>query len=283
MRLLRVGERGREVPAVLGSSGEALRLPSYLGDVNGDFLARGGVEEVRRLLDAGELNDVVESGTRLGAPIAKPEKVVCIGLNYRDHALETGNPLPTEPIVFMKAPNCVVGPDDDILVPPGSKKTDWEVELGVVIGSRARYLESPEAAKEHIAGYCLSHDVSEREFQMERGGQWVKGKSFETFNPLGPWLVTADEVADPQALGLRLSVNGVVRQDGNTSDMIFGVYYLVWYVSQFMVLEPGDLINTGTPKGVSMGHDDVPFLRGGDVVELAIENLGTQRSALVQA
>lgn len=283
MKLLRVGERGREVPAVLGSAGEVLLLPPYLGDVNGDFLARGGVEEVRRLLADGELTRIAAPGSRLGSPIAKPEKVVCIGLNYRDHALETGNPLPSEPIVFMKAPNCVVGPDDDIMVPPGSVKTDWEVELGVVIGKRARYLESPDAASGVIAGYCLSHDVSEREFQMERGGQWVKGKSFETFNPLGPWLVTADEVADPQALGLRLSVNGVTRQDGNTSDMIFGVHFLVWYLSQFMVLEPGDLVNTGTPKGVSQGHDDVAFLRGGDVVELAIDGLGTQRNTLVQA
>jgi 2-keto-4-pentenoate hydratase/2-oxohepta-3-ene-1,7-dioic acid hydratase in catechol pathway len=209
--------------------------------------------------------------------------VICIGLNYRDHADETGSTLPEEPIVFMKAPNCVIGPNDQILVPRGSTKTDWEIELGVVIGKQSRYLDSPDEAREVIAGYCLSHDVSEREFQLERGGQWDKGKCCETFNPLGPWLVTADEIDDPQNLGLRLSVNGVARQDGSTSDMLFDVNYIVWYLSQFMVLEPGDLINTGTPAGVSLGHDDVPFLGEGDVVELFIDGLGSQRSVIGQA
>jgi len=183
----------------------------------------------------------------------------------------------------MKDPSCVVGPTDDILIPRGSLKTDWEVELGVVIGSTARYLDTPADAARVIGGYCLSHDVSEREFQLERGGQWDKGKCCETFNPLGPWLVTPDEVPDPQALDLRLSVNGVARQQGSTTDMIFPVDHLVWYISQFMVLEPGDLINTGTPAGVSLGHDDVPYLRAGDVVELSITSLGSQRSALVSA
>jgi 2-keto-4-pentenoate hydratase/2-oxohepta-3-ene-1,7-dioic acid hydratase in catechol pathway len=220
---------------------------------------------------------------RFGSPISKPEKIICIGLNYRDHARETGSAIPAEPIVFMKAPNCVVGPNDEILVPRGSTQTDWEVELGVVIGSRARYLTSPDESRDVIAGYCLSHDVSEREYQLERGGQWDKGKSCETFNPLGPWLVTADEITNPQSLDLRLSVNGVSRQDGSTSDMIFDVNYLVWYLSQFMVLEPGDLINTGTPAGVSLGHDDVPFLSKGDVVELFIDGLGYQRSMMGQA
>jgi 2-keto-4-pentenoate hydratase/2-oxohepta-3-ene-1,7-dioic acid hydratase in catechol pathway len=183
----------------------------------------------------------------------------------------------------MKAPNCVVGPNDQILVPRGSLKTDWEVELGVVIGARARYLDSVVDAAEVIAGYCVSHDVSEREYQLERGGQWDKGKSCETFNPLGPWLVTPDDVPTPQALELHLSVNGVTRQDGTTSDMIFDVPYIVWYLSQFMVLEPGDLINTGTPKGVSLGHDDVPYLRAGDIVEVSIDGLGAQRGVLGQA
>jgi 2-keto-4-pentenoate hydratase/2-oxohepta-3-ene-1,7-dioic acid hydratase in catechol pathway len=183
----------------------------------------------------------------------------------------------------MKSPNCIVGPNDDVLVPRGSNKTDWEVELGVVIGAKARYLESPDDATSVIASYCLSHDVSEREFQLERGGQWDKGKSCETFNPLGPWLVTADEVPRPQNLSLHLSVNGVYRQNGSTSEMIFDVKYLVWYLTQFMVLEPGDLINTGTPPGVSLGHDDVPYLRAGDVVELSISSLGAQRSAIGQA
>jgi 2-keto-4-pentenoate hydratase/2-oxohepta-3-ene-1,7-dioic acid hydratase in catechol pathway len=283
MRLVRVGEPGSERAAVLGADGSIRRLPSSLGDIAAGFWTDGRADATRRLLDADELNEVIEGPVRYGPPIAKPEKVVCIGLNYRDHAKESGAAIPTEPIVFMKAPNCVVGPNDEVLVPRGSVKTDWEVELGVVIGARARYLDSPAAAASVIAGYCVSHDVSEREFQLERGGQWDKGKCCETFNPLGPWLVTADEVANPQALGLRLSVNGVSRQNGTTAEMVFGVHYLVWYLSQFMVLEPGDLINTGTPAGVSLGHDDVPFLKVGDVVELEIDGLGAQRSPIGQA
>jgi 2-keto-4-pentenoate hydratase/2-oxohepta-3-ene-1,7-dioic acid hydratase in catechol pathway len=249
MRLVRVGEPGSERAAVLGADGSIRRLPSSLGDIDAGFWTDGRADATRRLLDADELNEVIEGPVRYGPPIAKPEKVVCIGLNYRDHAKESGAAIPTEPIVFMKAPNCVVGPNDEVLVPRGSVKTD----------------------------------VSEREFQLERGGQWDKGKCCETFNPLGPWLVTADEVANPQALGLRLSVNGVSRQNGTTAEMVFGVHYLVWYLSQFMVLEPGDLINTGTPAGVSLGHDDVPFLKVGDVVELEIDGLGAQRSPIGQA
>jgi 2-keto-4-pentenoate hydratase/2-oxohepta-3-ene-1,7-dioic acid hydratase in catechol pathway len=283
MKLVRVGESGRERAAVLGAGGEILRLPDELGDIDASFWERGGLDEVRRLLDANALQEIVSETVRFGPPIAKPEKIICIGLNYRDHARETGSPIPDEPIIFMKAPNCVVGPYDEVLVPRGSKKTDWEIELGVVIGKQARYLRSPDDAAAVIAGYCVSHDVSEREFQLERGGQWDKGKSCETFNPLGPWLVSSDEIDDPQGLRLRLSVNGIERQNGTTSDMIFNVNYVVWYLSQFMVLEPGDLINTGTPAGVSLGHDDVPFLGSGDVTELSIDGLGVQRSLIGQA
>lgn len=220
----------------------------------------------------------VVGGARISAPVAKPEKILCIGLNYGDHAEETGQPVPAEPIVFMKAPNCLIGPYDDFLIPRNSVKTDWEVALAVVIGSRARYPGSPDDAASVILGYAISNDLSEREFQLERGGQWDKGKRCETFNPMGPWLATADEVADAQALRLWLSVNGVTRQDGTTKNMIFGVDHIVWYLSQFMVLEPGDIINTGTPAGVSLGHDDVPFLVRGDVVELEAEGLGRQVS-----
>jgi len=283
MRLVRIGESGRERAAVLGADGEVLRLPDTIGDFNASFFARGAADEVRRLRDSGTLIPIEGEPPRLGPPIAKPEKIIGIGVNYRDHANETGAAIPTEPIIFMKAPNSLVGPNDEILIPRRSTKTDWEVELGVVIGQRARYLESPDDARSVIAGYCLSNDVSEREFQLERGGLWDKGKSAETFNPLGPWLVTANDVPDPQNLRLRLSVNGVERQNGTTADMIFGVYHLVWYISQFMVLEPGDLVNTGTPAGVSNGHDDVPFLRAGDVLELAIDGLGAQRNVLGQA
>jgi 2-keto-4-pentenoate hydratase/2-oxohepta-3-ene-1,7-dioic acid hydratase in catechol pathway len=283
MRLVRVGKAGQERAAVLGAQDEILALPDSFGDIDADFWRSGRLEELRHLLESGGLGERIEGPVRYGPPITKPEKVLCIGLNYRDHAKETGSPVPEEPIIFMKAPNCVIGPNDEILVPRKSLKTDWEVELGVVIGKRTRYLESPSDARAVIAGYCLSHDVSEREFQIERGGQWDKGKSCETFNPLGPWLVTPDEIDDPQNLGLHLSVNGVVRQNGTTRDMIFGVEHIVWYLSQFMVLEPGDLINTGTPAGVSMGHDDVPYLRAGDVTELSIDGLGAQRNVLGQA
>lgn len=283
MKLLRIGEPGHERAALEGANGTLLALPTEWGDIDASFWRQGRLDDVRRMLQAGELTEVLDDTGRRGAPIARPGKVVCIGLNYRDHAKETGAAIPAEPIIFMKAPNCVVGPYDDVKVPRGSVKTDWEVELGVVIGAEARYLDSPDDAPAVIAGYCLSDDVSEREFQVERGGQWVKGKSCETFNPLGPWLLTADEVTDPQDLAMHLSVNGVTRQDGSTNDMIFGVHHLIWYISQFMVLEPGDLVNTGTPAGVSMGHDDVAFLTEGDVLELSITGLGTQRNSLVQA
>jgi 2-keto-4-pentenoate hydratase/2-oxohepta-3-ene-1,7-dioic acid hydratase in catechol pathway len=221
---------------------------------------------------------------RVGAPLGRIGKIVCIGLNYHDHATETGAKIPAEPILFMKAPDTVVGPDDTVLVPRGSEKTDWEVELAVVIGRTARYLESEEAALAAVAGYAIAHDVSERAFQIERGGQWDKGKNCETFNPLGPWLVTADEVPDPQALGLRLWVNGELKQNGTTAEQIFPVAEVVRYLSQFMTLYPGDVINTGTPAGVAMGQPDPkPYLRVGDVVELEIDGLGRQRQAFKSA
>jgi 2-keto-4-pentenoate hydratase/2-oxohepta-3-ene-1,7-dioic acid hydratase in catechol pathway len=226
------------------------------------------------------LPEVEEEPAGFGPPLAGIGKIVCIGLNYRDHAAETGAAIPPEPIMFLKTPDTVVGPYDDVLVPRRSVKTDYEVELAVVIGRTARYLDSVEDARGCIAGYAISNDVSEREFQTERGGQWDKGKNCETFNPLGPWLLTADEVPDPQALGLRLWVNGDLRQDGTTKDMIFGVDHLVWYLSQFLVLRPGDVINTGTPAGVALGRPDAPYLRAGDVVEVEIDGLGRQRQTM---
>jgi 2-keto-4-pentenoate hydratase/2-oxohepta-3-ene-1,7-dioic acid hydratase in catechol pathway len=214
--------------------------------------------------------------------VREPRKIVCIGLNYRRHAEETGQPVPGEPVVFMKDPACVVGPDDDVLIPRQSVKTDWEVELAVVVGRTARYLSSPAESAAHVAGLTISNDVSEREFQLERGGQWDKGKSCETFNPLGPWLVLFDSIDDVQALDLRLWVNGEQRQSSSTSDMIFAVDHVIWYLSQFMVLRPGDVINTGTPEGVALGLPGNPYLRAGDIVELEIAGLGRQRQRFAQ-
>jgi 2-keto-4-pentenoate hydratase/2-oxohepta-3-ene-1,7-dioic acid hydratase in catechol pathway len=278
VKLLRVGAEGAERPAVLAEDGSLLDLSGLTRDIDGDFLATG-LDRVRSAYAAGELPPI-QNTKRIGAPVARPGKVVCIGLNYRDHAEETGAEIPAEPIIFMKASNTVVGPNDDVLIPRGSEKTDYEVELAVVLGGRARYLESPEDARALIAGYAISNDVSEREFQLERGGTWDKGKSCETFNPLGPHLVTADEIEDPQNLGLRLWVNGELRQDGDTKNMIFPIDHLIWYLSQFMVLDPGDVINTGTPAGVALGSPGISFLRQGDIVELEIDGLGRQRQRL---
>ncbi|MFC1417290.1 fumarylacetoacetate hydrolase family protein [Streptacidiphilus cavernicola] len=285
MRFLRVGPFGAERPALLSDHDEttAYDLSGLTGDIDGAFLTRlldQGAGPLLALLEQGALPVLDLAGQRIGAPVARPPKVVCVGLNYRDHAAEAGSAIPDEPVLFMKAPNTVVGPDDEVLVPRGSGKTDYEVELAVVIGRTARYLGSPEDADAVIAGYAVSNDVSEREFQLERGGTWDKGKSCETFNPLGPWLVTPDEVGDPQALGLRVSVNGESRQHGSTADMIFNVRHVVWYISQFMVLEPGDVINTGTPAGVAMGLPGQPYLKPGDVMELEIDRLGRQRQQL---
>ncbi|MEU0569896.1 fumarylacetoacetate hydrolase family protein [Nonomuraea sp. NPDC005983] len=281
MKLLRVGPVGQERPVVMDGAGKLRDIGEP--EIDGAFLASGGVARVRDALERDVLPVVAEEGLRVGAPIARPGKIVCIGLNYSDHAAESGAEVPAEPVVFMKASNTLVGPYDEVLVPRGSVKTDWEVELAVVIGKRARYLASKEEALDVVAGYAVANDVSEREFQLERGGQWDKGKSCETFNPLGPWLVTADEIGDPQNLAMRLWVNGEQRQDGDTKNMIFDVAEIVRYLSQFMVLEPGDLINTGTPAGVAMGIPGQPYLRAGDVMELEIDGLGRQRQTVGQA
>ncbi len=278
MRIARVGEAGAEVPVASGPDGIWRDLRPLTPEVTGEWLAGGtaGIELESLPVLAG-------SSWRFGPPIARVGKVVCVGLNYRDHAAETGAEIPPEPVLFLKGGDTVIGPDDEVLVPRGSTKTDWEVELAVVIGATARYLSSPEESLGHIAGYAISNDVSEREFQHERAGQWDKGKNCETFNPLGPWVATPDEVPDPQALGLRLWVNGVQRQNGKTEQMAYGVAHLVWYVSQFMVLHPGDVINTGTPAGVALGLPDHPYLRAGDVVEAEIDGLGRQRQTIGQA
>ncbi|GAA1722629.1 fumarylacetoacetate hydrolase family protein [Fodinicola feengrottensis] len=281
MQLLRLGEPGAERPAVR-SDGTTYDLTSVTPDITGDFLAADGIASVRDALADGRL-DIIDNpdALRTGAPIAKPSAVLCIGQNYAAHAAESGAQPPKQPILFFKHPNTVVGPKDQVLLPRGSSKVDWEVELGVVIGKRARYLSSPDQALDHVAGYVLSNDVSERSFQIEQsGGQWSKGKCCETFNPLGPYLLTADELVDPQKLGLRSWVNGELRQDSSTADMIFSVAHLVYDLSQYLVLEPGDLLNTGTPEGVALSGR-FPFLAAGDVMEVEIDGLGRQRQELV--
>ncbi|MGW8359562.1 fumarylacetoacetate hydrolase family protein [Streptomyces wedmorensis] len=283
MKLMRLGAPGKEIPAVRTGDDTVYGLSDLTADIDGAFLATEGIDRIREALASGSLPVLDTEGLRVGAPIARPGKIVCIGLNYRDHAEETGAAVPARPVVFMKDPATVVGAYDQVLIPRGSSRTDWEVELAVVIGRQARYLASPEDAASVIAGYAISNDVSEREFQLDFSPQWDLGKSCETFNPLGPWLVTADEITDPQALGLRLSVNGEPRQDGNTKNMIFDVAYVVWYLSQYMVLNPGDVINTGTPAGVALGLPDAPYLRAGDRVELSIDGLGRQSQTFAQA
>ncbi len=279
MRLLRVGPSGAERPAVLVDDETALDVSGVVDDFGPVFFAADGLARLERALqrDENELPRIALADQRIGAPIARPHKVLCIGLNYSDHARESAMAVPEEPVVFGKTTNTVVGPYDDIYLPRNAQKVDFEVELGVVIGAEGRYLPDRDAASAVIAGYCVSHDVSERSFQLERGGQWIKGKSCETFNPLGPWLVTPDELPDVQDLKLTLRLNGAPQQQGSTALMIFDVPHLVWYLSQFFVLEPGDLINTGTPAGVGAGQDPPRFLNDGDVVELEISGLGLQR------
>jgi 2-keto-4-pentenoate hydratase/2-oxohepta-3-ene-1,7-dioic acid hydratase in catechol pathway len=287
MKLMRVGAAGVERPALLDPDGTTLRdLSGLVADVDGKLLAdTAALARIRAAAESGDL-PVIEgtAGLRIGPPLARIGKIVCIGLNYHDHARETGADIPAEPIIFFKAPDTVVGPNDTVLIPRKSEKTDWEVELAVVIGETARYLGDTDDALAYVGGYAVANDVSERAFQWDRGGTWDKGKNCETFNPLGPWLVTPDEVPDPQALPMRLSVNGEVRQDGTTADQIFPVAEIIRYVSQFMPLYPGDVINTGTPAGVAMGMPEPrPYLRAGDVVELGIDGLGTQRQVFKDA
>jgi len=272
MKLQRLGPVGHEVPvAVVGPHTYDLR--DLTTDIDGDFFARDGISEVRRAIASGEVRTIDPSGLRVGAPIARPQAVWCIGMNYAAHAAESGSEPPTVPIVFFKTPNTVVGPYDDILIPRGSVKTDWEVELAVVIGKRARYLDSPADSAGYIAGYTVSNDVSERAFQLEvSGGQWSKGKCCETFNPLGPAVVPADELESTD-LRLRSFVNGEIRQDSTTADLIFPVDFLIWQLSQFAVLEPGDIVNTGTPQGVALSGR-FPYLSAGDVVAVEIDGIG---------
>lgn len=282
MRLMRVGAVGAERPVVLDDGGRAFDLSGLTNDIDGAFLDGDGIARARAALAAGELPPADVDGERIGAPIARPPAVVCVGMNYAAHAAESGAQPPAHPVIFYKHPNTVVGPNDDVILPKGAAKVDWEVELGVVIGKRARYLESPDDAFAYIAGYVLSNDVSERALQLETsGGQWSKGKSCETFNPLGPWLVPADEIGNPQALGLRSWVNGEVRQDSTTADMLFSVATLIHDISQYTVLEPGDLVNTGTPQGVALSGR-FPYLSIDDVMEIEIDGLGRQRQVLVK-
>ena len=282
MKFARMGELGSERPVVIDGDDVAFDLTSLTSDIDRRFFESDGIERARNAMADGDLPAVDISMLRWGSPIATPGLLMCVGLNYRQHAIETGADFPDEPILFMKSPRCVIGPNDPVVIPRHSTKTDWEVELAVVIGTRAHYLDSPADSAQHIAGFAISNDVSEREFQLERGGQWVKGKSCESFNPLGPYLVTPDEV-DGQRLGMELSVNGELRQSSTTSDMIFEVDHLIWYVSQFMVLEPGDVINTGTPAGVALGLPGTPYLRAGDEMQLTIEGLGTQTQIACEA
>jgi len=281
MKLVRFGAPGREKPGIVDKDGKIRDLSKIVPDIAGETLSPKGLAKLRKT-DLSKL-PVVKSGTRLGPCVGGMRHFIAIGLNYADHAAETGAKIPAEPIVFMKATSCIVGPNDTVLKPRGSTKMDWEVELGVVIGSHASYVSEADAPK-HIAGYCVINDLSERHFQLERGGQWDKGKGCDTFGPLGPWLVTSDEVGDPANLSMWLDVNGTRRQNGSTRTMIFKPAFLVSYLSQFMSLHPGDVITTGTPPGVGMGIKPEPiFLNVGDVMELGIEKLGRQRQVVAAA
>jgi 2-keto-4-pentenoate hydratase/2-oxohepta-3-ene-1,7-dioic acid hydratase in catechol pathway len=273
MKLLRHGPAGHERPGLLDAQGRIRDLSGVVPDIAGATLTDAGLAALRALEPEGL--PLVAPGTRLGPCVGAVGKFVCIGLNYADHAAESGMPIPSEPVVFGKWTSAIVGPDDDVEIPPGSTKTDWEVELGVVIGEGGRHIAEADALR-HVAGYCVVNDISEREYQLERGGQWDKGKGCDTFGPIGPWLVTRDDVPDPQRLGLWLEVNGQRRQDGNTRTMVFGVASIVSYLSRFMSLQPGDVISTGTPPGVGLGMKPPVYLRAGDVMRLGIEGLGEQ-------
>ena len=282
MQLMRIGPVGAEKPVVRVDETSYVDVDDLVRDFDAAYFA-GGHDRLREAvatrIAAGDVTPF--GGERIGAPIARPHQILCIGLNYRDHAAETGQAVPDEPILFTKSPNTLVGPNDPVRQPRGSTKLDWEVELGIVIGQRTSYLDSPAAARDVIAGYVLCNDISERSFQTERGGQWSKGKSAETFNPCGPWLATPDEIKDVNSLDMWLDVNGVRRQTGNTATMVFDPYVIVHYLSQFLVLEPGDLIDTGTPPGVGMGFKPPVWLQPGDVMELGIDLLGVQRSEIL--
>jgi 2-keto-4-pentenoate hydratase/2-oxohepta-3-ene-1,7-dioic acid hydratase in catechol pathway len=278
MKLLRFGNRGQEKPGALDSEGRIRDLPGVVEDIAGAALLPDSLERLRQI-DLHTL-PLVTGSPRLGPCVGSVGKFLCIGLNYSDHAAESGMAVPAEPVLFMKATSAICGPNDDVVIPRGSQKTDWEVELGVVIGKEARYVREEDALS-HVAGYCVVNDLSERAFQLEGTGQWVKGKSADTFGPIGPWLVTADEVPDPQSLRLWLDVDGRRYQNGTTSTMVFGVAHLVSYVSRFMSLQPGDIISTGTPPGVGLGQKPPTYLRGGNVLTLGIERLGQQRQLVV--
>jgi 2,4-diketo-3-deoxy-L-fuconate hydrolase len=280
MKLVRYGNAGREKPGMLDAWGVLRDLSRVVDDIAGDVLTKESIERLRALDP--ETLPKVAGDPRLGAPVGRVGKIVCVGLNYADHAAESGQPVPEQPVIFMKATSAIVGAFDDVMIPPGSEKTDWEVELGVVIGDAARNV-SREAALDHVAAYLIVNDVSERAFQFEHGGQWVKGKGCDTFAPLGPWLVTRDEIPDPQDLAMHLSVNGHRYQDGNTRTMVFDVATLVSHVSRYMTLLPGDVISTGTPPGVGLGQKPPVYLKPGDVMELGIAGLGAQRQRVVAA
>jgi len=283
MKLIRFGIEKNEKPGILNDQNERLDLSDFFQDWNVDFFASNGLERLEKILFSGHNFQKVSSNVRWGSCIARPHKVICIGLNYSDHAEESGMKIPEEPIIFMKATNTIIGPYDHVYIPKNSIKTDWEVELGVIVGKEASYIESPQEAKNYIAGYCISHDVSERAFQLERGGQWTKGKSCKSFNPLGPFLSTIDEMPSINQLEMELKVNDVIMQQGNTNKMIFNVDYVVWYLSQYMVLEPGDVISTGTPPGVGMGKKPPVYLKHGDIVELKIDGLGHQKQTFIDS
>lgn len=278
MKLIRAGAPGREKPAIIVNE-KWYDVSSLVKDYDEDFFANDGISQLKKVASENKFPEI-DKDTRLGCPVRKPSKVICIGLNYAKHAKETNAAVPKEPILFFKATTSVSGPDDDIMIPKNSVKTDWEVELAVVIGKRASYVEEAEAM-DYVAGYCLHNDVSEREFQLERGGQWVKGKSCDTFAPLGPWLATKDEIKDVHNLRLWLTVNGEKMQDGNTDDLIFNIPQVVSYISRFMTLLPGDIISTGTPHGVAMGMNPPLYLKPGDVVELGADGLGTQKQKVI--
>lgn len=277
MKLIRFGTAGNEQPGVELEEGKRIDCSAFGEDYNETFFDSNGIDRLASWLQQNAAScPEVPSDVRLGSPIGRPSKIVCIGLNYKDHAAESGMEVPSEPVVFFKATSSLVGPNDDLVIPRGGDKTDWEVELAIIIGKRASYVEADQAA-EHIAGYCLHNDYSERAFQLEHCGQWVKGKSCDTFAPLGPFLATPDEVKDVNALGMWLDVNGERKQDGTTANLIFDIPFLISYLSKFMTLLPGDVISTGTPAGVGLGFDPPQYLHPGDVVELGIEGLGTSR------